>query len=114
MTSTNHFQKQLSSVRQSSRSFGATRLFLRHQIWVWLVIAGAVLVGVGWWVHRSVEQAMRDRLASDLMTILKADLEALRIWRRDQIAVARSLARNPTLRPIARELVAASASKDGP
>ncbi len=113
MKSTRHLQKQLSGVSQISRSFGATRVFLRHQIWVWPVLLGAVLVGVGWWVHRSVEEAMRDRLASDLMTILNADLEALRIWRRDQIAVARSLARNPALRPIVRELVAASASRDG-
>ncbi len=112
MKSSSHLQKQLSGASQVTRSFGAMRV-LKYQIWVWPVLVGALLVGVGWWVHRSVEKAMRDRLASDLMTILNADLEALRIWRRDQIAIARSLARKPELRPIVRELVAASASKDG-
>ena len=64
MKSTDHLQKQLSSTRRLSGTLSATHGYLRHQLWVWPIIAGLVLAAVGWWVHRSVEEAMRDRLAA--------------------------------------------------
>jgi hypothetical protein len=97
--------KQLSGMTGSARTAGATRAFLRRQVWAWPIVAALLLAAVGWWVHRSVEQAMREKLAGELMTILNADVEALRVWTKDQQAIARSLARLPALRGPAQELV---------
>jgi hypothetical protein len=106
MTTPRHCGKRLSELTGLSGSLGATRTVLRRQLWLWPVLAALVLGAVGWWVNRSVEAAMREELAGQLTTILNADVEALRIWTKDQEAIARSLARMPALRPMVRELVA--------
>jgi hypothetical protein len=97
--------KQLSQVGGLSSSIGAAGTVLKRQLWVWPILAALFLGAVGWWVHRSVEAAMREALAGQLTTILNADVEALRTWTRDQEAVARSLAQTAALRPAVRELV---------
>jgi eukaryotic-like serine/threonine-protein kinase len=107
MSTATHVRKQLTGAG-GSRSLGATWSALRRHLWVWPVLAALLLGGVGWWVHRSVEEAMREELAGQLTTILNADLEALRTWIRDQEAIARSLARLPALRPAVRGLLAAA------
>jgi hypothetical protein len=100
-----HIRKQLTGVSGFSRSLGATRSALRRQLWMWPVLAALLLGGVGWLVHRSVEDAMRERLAGELTTILNADVEALRLWTKDQEAITRGLARLPDLRPAVRDLL---------
>jgi hypothetical protein len=97
--------KRLSGITGSPHTVGAARAFLRRQVWAWPIVAALLLGAVGWWVHRSVERAMREKLAGDLTTILNADVEALRVWTKDQQAIAQSLARLPALRGAARELV---------
>src|SRR5262249_15306801 len=98
MNTPSHVGKQLSGMTGAPRTAGATRVFPRRQVWAWPILAAVVLAAVGWWVHRSVEQAMREKLAGDLTTILNADVEALRVWTKDQQAIAQSLARLPALR----------------
>jgi hypothetical protein len=73
-----------------------------------------LLGGVGWWVHRSVEEAMREELAGQLTTILNADVEALRAWTKDQEAIARSIARLPALRKATGELLKLADRPDSP
>src|SRR5690242_15612030 len=97
MNTLSHVGKQLSLQSRLSGSLTATGATLRRQLWVWPIIAALLLGGVGWWVHRSVESAMRQELAGQLTTILNADVEALRVWTKDQEAIARSLARMPVL-----------------
>ena len=97
-----------------SQSLGATRTVLRRQLWVWPVLAALLLAAVGWGVRRSVEDAMREKLAGDLTTILNADIEALRVWTKDQEAIAQSLAGLPGLRPTIRELLAVAGRPDAP
>jgi len=50
-----------SSARRFGRSSVLTNSgqFFRSQIWTWPLIAAAVLGGIGWWVNRSVDTAMR-------------------------------------------------------
>jgi hypothetical protein len=107
MTSSGHIQKQLTGISGFSRSVGGIGRMLRRQAWIWPILAALVFGIVGWWVQGSVEKAMREDVASQLTTILNADVEALRAWTTDQAAIARSLARSPGLRSAARELVAA-------
>ncbi len=100
-----HVGKQLSSLSRISGSLAATRTTLRRQLWAWPIAGALLLGGVGWWVHRSVEATMREELASQLTTILNADVEALHSWTADQEAIARSLAQLPALRPAVRKLL---------
>src|SRR5688500_9387465 len=53
-----------------SSSVQATARFLRRQLWVWPIIAAVVFGGSGWWVNRSVEDAMREQRATDLNAIV--------------------------------------------
>jgi hypothetical protein len=112
MDTAKHIQKQLSGVSGFSQSLGATRSLLRRQLWMWPVIAALLLGGVGWLVHRSVENAMRKNLAGGLTTILNADVEALRQWLKGQNEIARALARLPDLRPAVRELLTTTEQPD--
>src|SRR4051794_3899182 len=69
-----------------SRMFGgstgvkATGRFLRRQIWAWPIIAAVVFGGSGWWVHRKVENAMREQRETDLNVMVNASVEAVKVW----------------------------------
>src|SRR5262245_23981172 len=112
MTTARQVGRRLPGVSGLSGSLGATRTILGRQRWLWPILAAVLLGGLGWWVHRSVERAMRQALADQLTTILNADVQALRTWMKDQEAIARSLARLPSLRPPVRELLAIAARPD--
>ena len=95
-----------------ARSLGAsawvqtTGRFLRRHLWAWPVAAAAVLGGVGWWVDRSVEAAMRRQREATLTTILNADVKALRVWMAEQGRNAAFIADDDRLRPAVNELLA--------
>ncbi len=63
-----------------SRALRSTRLFFRKQLWVWPIVAGLILAVVGWHVHGVMAKSARKTVASKLETILKAEVEALKIW----------------------------------
>ncbi len=63
-----------------TRTFSSTKVFLRKQLWVWPVIAAALLGTIGSIVHGIVEDAVKSTMADNLKTILDADVMALRIW----------------------------------
>ncbi len=113
MDSAKHLQKKLTGASGFSLSLGATRAVLRRHLWVWPIIAALLLGGVGWWVHRYVEEAMREELAGQLTTLLNADIAALRTWTKDQEAIVRALAQMPALRPPVSGLLAAADRPDG-
>ena len=91
--------KQLSSVGGLSSSLGATRTVFQRFLWLWFILGALVLGAVGWFVHHSVEETLREHLASELTTILGSDVDAIRVWTKDQKAIAQSLACSPSLRP---------------
>jgi eukaryotic-like serine/threonine-protein kinase len=65
-------------------SLFATRDFLRSQLWAWPVLAALFLAVFGWWVRGTIEKGLRDKMKSDLATILDADVAALTIWMKSQ------------------------------
>jgi eukaryotic-like serine/threonine-protein kinase len=80
--------------------------FLRRQLWAWPIIA-ALLLGVsGWWVNRSVEEAMRGQRQAELTTIVNASVAALEIWITDQKRTAELFAVDEQLRSSVNELLA--------
>src|SRR5690242_8940831 len=90
----------------------ATSLMLRKQLWIWPIIA-AVLLGIcGWWVSRSVEDAMRQRRINELSTILDADLAALDVWMSEQAKDAELIAKDEQLLLLAHELLTIAKSGD--
>src|SRR5262245_39536355 len=106
MNPPNQISKRLTGMPGLPSSPGATRMALGRHRWVWPIIVALLLGAVGWWVHESVEEAMREKLAGDLTTILNADVEALRVWTKDQKAIAQSLAGLPALRRATQQLLA--------
>ncbi len=106
MTTTMRMSQQPPGPGGGSGSSGTTRPILRRALWIGPIVGVLLLSGLGWWVHRSVEEAMSQELEGQLMTILKADVEALQVWTKDQEAIARSLARMPALQRPVEQLLA--------
>jgi eukaryotic-like serine/threonine-protein kinase len=83
----------------------ATGRFLRRQLWAWPVIAAVLFGGAGWWVHRSVENAMRDQRATDLTTMIDASANAVRVWMGEQRVNVELIAADEKLWPMVAELL---------
>jgi hypothetical protein len=97
--------RRLTGLPGLSYSLNVTHSVLTRHLWVWPIVAAVLLGAVGWWVHRSVEDAMRLKLEGDLQTILNADIEALRVWTTDQESIVRLIASRRALRPAVGELL---------
>ena len=102
-----HFDPALS--RSLARSLSFTTLFLKRQLWIWPLIAAALLVVIGVWVHRKIDLAITDKLRSELKAVLNADVKGLEIWLQSQKSNATSAARSPDVQRIVGELLAVAA-----
>ncbi len=89
----------------SSSRLQATARFLRRQLWAWPIIAAILLGGVGWWVDRSVEGAMREQRATDLNVMVDSSVEALRIWINEQKVNVKLVADDEKIRPMVADLI---------
>ena len=90
---------------RSSATFEATGRFLRRQLWAWPVIAAVLFGGTGWWVHRSVESAMREQRATDLNAMVDASVTSIRVWLGEQRINVELVAADERLRPLVTELL---------
>lgn len=90
---------------RARRSFAATNLFLRNQLWVWPVLAAVVLLSIGLWVRGAVEESQKNDLREDLTSILNADVEALDIWMKAQRSNATTAAEAVLVNRLSRELI---------
>jgi hypothetical protein len=100
-----------------SRFFGgastiqATGRFLRRQLWAWPIVAAILFGGAGWWVHHSVENAMRDQRAIDLNAMVDASASALTVWMGEQRDGVQLFAQDEQLRSLVSELLVLSDGK---
>ncbi len=98
-----------------SQPKGATgrRLLLRRvALFVGLATAVLLLV-VGFWIQRSTEAALRDKLQASLETILATDVAALEFWIENELSNVSDWSEQPDVRELAARLVdIAAGSKD--
>ena len=88
-----------------SAALSRTPAFLRQQLWLWPLVAAAMLVFVGVWVRSRMERAMEAQITSTLETTLDANTEALREWAKATISLAEVLAANESVRQSVEGLV---------
>lgn len=81
----------------------------------WLAaLVVAVSFGVfWWWLHSTTEARLKDGIAEDLQTILKAEVAALDVWIDSQQRIARLMAADPEVKATVSELVRL-AENEGP
>ncbi len=84
----------------------ATGRYLRRQLWAWPFVAVVLFGGAGWWVHVSVEDAMRVQRVNELNVSVDASVSAVRLWMREQTITAQLFADDEQLRALALELLA--------
>ena len=86
-------------------SVQSTGRLLRRQIWLWPILAAVVFGAVGWYVHSTVESAMRDQRITDLTVMVDASATAVRVWMGEQRINVDLVAEDQDLRPLVRELL---------
>lgn len=89
----------------SASTVQATGRFFRRQLWVWPIIAAVLFGGAGWWVHQSVEHAMREQRTTDLNTMVEASVTAVRVWMGEQRINVQLISDDEQLRPMVSELL---------
>jgi hypothetical protein len=90
--------------RSVIRSLASTNLFRRKKMWIWPAISAVVLVVVGVTFRNMVEQQMKRTISANLHTILRADVEALRLWLDSQEANATVVATDDEIVPVINRL----------
>jgi hypothetical protein len=91
--------------RSLVHSLSTVGRIVRGQLWIWPLIAAAVLLLAGWLINGSIETTMKRQLASSLQTVLEADVEALRIWFGTQEALVHSAATEDSVAEQVRQMV---------
>jgi serine/threonine protein kinase len=87
------------------RTISRTQLFLRKQIWIWPIIAVAVLSLIGLAVRSAIESTMRESLISQLSTVLDLETAMLKTWFKVQESNAESSANSLQVRELAYPLL---------
>jgi len=89
--------------------------FVRRNLWLWPLLAAAMLFVAGHWIRNSVESAAQMEMAEGLNATLTSNVEALKIWLDSEESRAREAALDPGVRRAAGELARlASSSGDDP
>lgn len=89
------------------RTLTRTRLLLKRQLWIWPIIAVAVLAVIGYSVSSLIQRTMENNLQSELTTLLTVERSMLEKWLSVQEASAVALANDEQIRKTALKLVAA-------
>ncbi len=76
-------------------------------------LATATIIGfLGWWSNHRLKSEIKDILARELNTILKADVTALEIWIHSQVKAVKLIASEPTFRELSTRLLQVSAENE--
>ncbi|MGC1274319.1 MAG: serine/threonine protein kinase, partial [Planctomycetaceae bacterium] len=91
-------RSRITGSRTVARSCLPMQLWLRKQLWLWPILAGAVLCLGGWGIRSIVEARLNRSLAGNLQAILRADVRALQLWLRFQERAVAVAAADPAVR----------------
>jgi eukaryotic-like serine/threonine-protein kinase len=105
-------RKDNSRATRAATAVSRTHRFLRRRLWIWPLIAAAVLTFVAIWVRAKMEGAIRTEIAANLKTIRDANTEALRAWAKTMKAQAELLAEDDRLRTLIEALLKRAAQQD--
>ncbi len=86
-------------------ALSTTRGIVRRNLWIAPVVAMIALVLSALWVGSRIEGAIKQQAASELTTLLKADVAALTMWMRLQRDNATVIASDPQIRQLIADLV---------
>ncbi len=78
---------------------------MRRLLWVAPALALVALVFAGTWIRSHIETAIQDQTRSELTTLLRADIEALRLWMKLQEDNATIIANDDEVRQDVKQLV---------
>lgn len=95
----------LSRMLGGSATLASTGRWLSQQLWIWPIIAAVLMGSVGWYVHSSVEDAMREQRIEDLTTQVETAVAAVKIWIHNQSIAAELVARDEQIAPLVAELL---------
>lgn len=87
-----------SVVTAAGKRLSRAPAFLRQQLWIWPLVAAAMLVFVGFWVRGRMERGMEAQIGANLKTVLDANTEALREWAASEKSLAELLAGDDRVR----------------
>jgi len=101
-------ERSRTSIRAWANRAGAlstTRGIAQRHLWIVPVVALVALVVAGLWVRTHIEDAIQEQTAAELTTVLRADVEALKLWMRIQEENAAVIAGDPVIRKLVLELL---------
>src|SRR5262245_57042722 len=88
MDSPSKIARQSAAVTRVTRGLTVGFGVLRRHLWIWPLLAAAMLAVAGLGIRRSVESAAQMEMREGLEAILKSNVEALRIWFENEEAQA--------------------------
>lgn len=97
----------------AGRTVARTSVFLRKQLWIWPIIAVALLSVIGFGVRRAIETTMKENLRSGLATLNSIEVAMLETWLKVQQSNAESLANNSEVRRLVYPLLDAAEATVG-
>jgi eukaryotic-like serine/threonine-protein kinase len=77
-----------------------------------VLLSAALLLGLGFWTYRAVEDSLHELRATTMKSLLDAQVNALRVWVREEIGDAERIAREPRVRDAIAGLAALAEGKD--
>lgn len=84
--------------RSISRTVTKTGVFLKKQLWIWPIIAVAILSILGYTVSNAIESTIKGNVSSGLQTLVQLEAEMLRKWFAVQESTVESLANDAQVR----------------
>jgi len=94
------------------RSLSVGMGLLRRQIWIWPLVAAAMLAVAGVTIRRNVESASQAEMQAGLLATLNSNVEALKIWLENEQAQVITMANEIEVRRLATELRRLAAGPD--
>ncbi|MBI3372109.1 MAG: serine/threonine protein kinase [Betaproteobacteria bacterium] len=91
--------------RRDARWFTPGRIAL-------VLLSAALLLGLGYWTYTAVEGSLRELRAGTMKSLLDAQVNALRVWLREEIGDAERIAREPGVQDAVAKLAAVALRPD--